>query len=256
MKRLILFALAGAWLASSDGSLLLAQSAPTPPSVGVRRLTALEGSVIPGDFNGDRIVDLATRSSTLLNGVRTPVVALGRGDGSFNPPRAVADAHGSALAAGDFNKDGKLDLVVTLDQAVSPIHFLAGKGDGTFGPPVQIGSATEPSITFAFVSDLDSDGNPDLAVGMIGDTDQGLVLIYAGNGDGTFSDGIARLSTGVDSAPLGGVAADLNGDGRPDVAVANRGARSVSIFLNQGALSFTSAERPMGLRHSIRWGRR
>jgi len=220
MKRLILFLLAGGWLASSDGSPLLAQASPPAPSVSVRRLNAFTFKMLPGDFNGDGIVDLAT-DALRPNGSERPVVALGRGDGTFGAPVEIADAFGAPLTVGDFNKDGRLDLIASLELGASSVWFLPGNGNGTFGTPVQIGGATEPTLKFAFTADFDGDGNLDVGVGMIGDTDQGLVLIYSGHGDGTFSDIAGRLATGVDSTPNGGVVADLNRDGRPDVAVAN-----------------------------------
>jgi hypothetical protein len=247
MKHFVLCTLAGVLLASSDGNSLLAQPGPKPPSVSVRRMNALLDRMVPGDFNGDRIVDLASGSARTGSGPVPPVVALGRGDGSFQAPvAAVADASGSPLAAGDFNEDGRLDLIASLDIGASPIFFLAGNGNGTFGAPVQMGGATEPSIKFGFADDFNGDGNLDAAVGMIGDTDEGVVHIYGGHGDGTFADLSARLSSGTDSTPNGGVAADLNGDGRPDIVVANRATQSVTIFLNQGAFNFTAAERPLG----------
>jgi len=245
MKRLILFLLAGGLLASSDGSLLLAQAAPKLPSVSVRRLNAFTFKMLPGDFNGDGIVDLATLALR-PNGSSRPVVALGHGDGTFGAGAEIADAFGFPLTVGDFNEDGRLDLIASLELGASPIHFLPGKGNGTFGTPVQIGGATEPTLKFAFAHDFDGDGNLDVGVGMIGDTDEGLVHIYAGHGNGTFAQLSARLSSGVDSTPNGGTVADLNGDGRPDVAVANTFAQSLSIFINQGAFNFTSSERPLG----------
>ena len=243
MKRLGLCVIAGALLAEAAG---LAQTAPKPPSVSVRRLSAITGRMVPGDFNRDGIVDLASGSVSKVPGPQPPVVVLGRGDGTFNAPIAtVANGSGTPLTTGDFNKDGRLDLIADLDIGASPIFFLPGNGNGTFGTPVQVGGATEPAIKFALADDFNGDGNLDVGVGMIGDTDEGLVLVYAGRGDGTFSDISARLSSGVDSVPNGGVAADLNGDGRRDVAVANRFAQSVSIFINQGAFNFTSVERPL-----------
>jgi hypothetical protein len=134
--------------------------------------------MVPGDFNGDRIADLATLVLR-PNQSQRPVVALGRGDGTFGAPVEIADAFGFPLTVGDFNEDGRLDLIASLDLGGTPLSFLPGNGNGTFGAPVQVGGATEPSITFAFTDAFDRDGNLDVGVGMIGDIDEGLVLIYS-----------------------------------------------------------------------------
>jgi FG-GAP-like repeat len=148
---------------------------------------------------------------------------------------------GGVLASGDFNKDGKLDLVAAADDDDMPLRMLPGNGDGTFGAAIKIGGAVVNGLTFALVADFDSDGNSDVAVGYYGESDG--VLIYQGLGDGTFTELIARLDTGSGSNPFGGVVADLNGDGRPDVVVANHFAQSLSIFLNQGSFAFTATDR-------------
>ena len=216
-----------------------AAAAAASPSVSIRRVTSLIGRTVPGDFNGDGIVDLAaTASGTPFP--RPLAVSLGRGDGTFGPPISSA-AHGAVLAAADFDKDGKLDLIADLDTGDMPLNFMRGNGDGTFAPPQQIGGAVAVGLTFTIVGDIDGDGNLDIAVGFLGESDNDAVLVYAGHGDGTFTDVVASLHTGVLSRPHGAAIADVNGDGRPDIVVANHDAHTVSVFLNQGAFTFTAA---------------
>src|SRR5436190_1838116 len=71
------------------------------------------------------------------------------------------------------------------------------------------------------------------------------VFVYPGNGDFTFG-APAQLTTGA--VPLDGAIADLNGDGRKDIVVANHESLSISIFLNQGGLTFTGADMPLDLK--------
>jgi VCBS repeat protein len=244
-RNLLFLVIVGSTMAGlGDG--LRAQSSPPTPSTSVRRVTSLLGRVIAADFNGDGIVDLASTSSTPAVGAKPIVVALGKGDGTFNAPRS-SGTNGGVLAVGDFNKDGKLDLIANVNDATDmPVKILLGRGDGTFSAPIQIGSAVALATTFAIAADFDGDGNLDVGVGFLDEADDDSVVIYQGHGDGTFSDVVARLHTGMASFPAGAVTADLNRDGKPDVVVANHWGKSLSIFVNHGSFMFSASDRPLG----------
>ncbi len=195
-------------------------------------------SVALGDFNGDGILDLAA-----IGGDASPLATLsGEGGGVFSPPvfrRVIPNAPGFsgldhfAVAAGDFNRDGKVDLAL-VNGVVSAqnLQILLSDGHGHFiiGKSYPVANGYSSDVT---VADFNNDGIPDLAV-----SGNDEVQILLGDGDGTFhsvsfypGDGIfLRLAVG-----------DFNGDGKPDFAVANPDSFSVSIYLGLGDGTFTNA---------------
>ena len=134
-----------------------------------------------------------------------------------------------AVAIGDFNGDGKEDLAVAdygdpSTNAGAGVSILLGNEDGTFQAAQKFDAgAAASSITTA---DFNGDGKLDLAVantftvsdigGGATESSAGGVSILIGNGDGTFQPPITLSLTG---SPLCVLAADFNGDGRPDLAV-------------------------------------
>src|SRR6266699_2929617 len=116
--------------------------------------------VAAGDFNGDGKLDLAVAN---LN-ENTLSVLLGNGDGTFQAPHTFADpgmTHPYFVAVGDFNGDGKPDLVVT-NHLFTTTSMLLGNGDGTFQPAQDFPVDSDP--VFVTVGDFNGDRKPDLAV--------------------------------------------------------------------------------------------
>ncbi|HVH71066.1 MAG TPA: FG-GAP-like repeat-containing protein [Candidatus Dormibacteraeota bacterium] len=99
-------------------------------------------------------------------------------------------------------------------------------------------SAAEQGPVAMAQNDFNSDGNQDLAI--VNQTTNN-VSILLGNGDGTFVKAIGSpISAGVGKGPVAIAAGDLNGDGKPDLAVVNQTDNSVSVLLNNGDATFIS----------------
>jgi hypothetical protein len=211
-------------------------------------------SVATGDFNGDGYVDLAVIGhDTSLSGYNVYIL-LGDGMGGFSAPAGYATGASSTwLAMGDFNRDGKLDLV-TVNTNNNSASILLGNGDGTFGGPQLL--ALNPGVSnpnYVVVSDFNGDGILDLAVGspsLYGQPNSGLVQIYLGNGDGTFEPIATDFEVGAGTYQPETIG-DFNGDGAPDLAVANNS--GVVILLNTTGTSAatTSSMNPSHFKQAV-----
>ena len=190
--------------------------------------------VLAVDLNGDGHPDLAVLAycgrdpKTCASGAVE--VFLNNGHGIFGNPHyfSVKGVGPDGIAAADLNKDGKVDLVVANNnfQAASTVSVLIGKGDGTFKPSVNYAVGAGPAGVA--ISDFNGDGNADIAVA---NTGSATVSILYGKGNGTFKRA-QDLNFATNSLPIDVAAADFNGDGAPDLAVALDYANEVAVQLN------------------------
>jgi hypothetical protein len=166
-------------------------------------------------------------------------VLLGVGDGTFGPAITTSLLPGAtSVAAGDFNRDGKLDLAIT-SALNNSVEILRGNGDGTFQTnPLVIPVGTQQnfisSIQSVAVGDFLHNGKLDLAVANPGSN---TVSVLLGNGDGTFQQ---RVDFAVGSMPLSVAANDL-GNGQVDLVVVNHDSSNVSVLLGNGDGTFQPA---------------
>jgi FG-GAP-like repeat/Bacterial Ig-like domain (group 3) len=209
---------------------------PLPSSSTAPLSSEAEPSPILGtDFNGDGVPDLAFQSSAT-----TISVLLGAGDGTFpftetlSPPSGGSTSYFESVAIGDFNGDGIPDLMATNVVYTSAggsivVNIFPGKGDGTFGSPI---TSTSVDGFSALVQDFNQDGFADLA---IVPSEQKVLLIQLGNGDGTFQ---PAVSYPVGTAPMLGTALQSRGNGIAELAVWNTGDSTVGILLGKGDGTF------------------
>ena len=192
-------------------------------------------SVVVADTNGDGKPDLVVMNQALcgnLCGNGQVGVLLGNGDGTFQAA-VIYDAGaylGYAVAVADLNGDGKPDLVVAdgstsrcLSCGVSVVGVLLGNGNGTFKPVVTYALFAAGGLPMSLaVADVNGDGKPDLVVTndcYPASCSSSPISVLLGRGDGTF-----KVPVIYDSGGFGAISvavADVNGDGKPDLVVAN-----------------------------------
>ena len=183
----------------------------TPTVIGTG--TGSVGLIVAGDFNGDGRLDLAAMANS--TGPNPEVlILLGNGDGTFRalPPLPTGGQGIAWAAAGDVNKDGKLDLVVS-DYYAGHVLIFPGKGDGTFQAPLTL--TANLGVAGIALGDFNGDGNPDLVVS---NEPRGYAEIWLGNGNGTFNSPTTITTNGSGIyGPRGLFAADFNLDGHLDL---------------------------------------
>jgi hypothetical protein len=165
-------------------------------------------------------------------------ILLGNGDGTFRPAPTFTSDVPQGLAVGDFNHDGKMD--VAFSGYGGTVNVFPGNGDGTFGAPIIAVQFANGGLAGLALGDVDGDGNLDIVVagGGGGSLISLGVYIVTGNGDLTFNPPVALLA---DEMPNAILLADLNGDGKLDIASANVMADNVAVLINEGNLNFAPA---------------
>ncbi len=185
-------------------------------------------SVAAADVNGDGKPDLISANSN--DGTLTVLTNNGNGGFGLNATLAVGLAPASVIAA-DVNGDGKPDLI-SANANDGTLTVLTNNGHGLFGfnATLNVGLISGSSPENVVAVDVNGDGKPDLVCADFGDD---TLTVLTNNGSGGFGTG-AILSVGVaGSEPNSVAAADVNGDGKPDLISANFGTGTLSVLVNE-----------------------
>ncbi len=254
------------WLAATAAEPLFEETAAkaglsrvhSPYLPNARKNAPIPGEHLPPgvavlDFDGDGRPDL------YICGGDGNRLYRNRGDSTFEDVTAkagVGGQEGEALGAlsFDFDNDGRPDIYVTyLDR---PNLLYRNRGDGTFAETgAKAGVALRDYSTSAAAIDYDRDGLPDLYVLVYGHPDYGPSLeadnappnhLFHNNGDGTFTDVTKASRTGDTGWGLALESADLDGDGWPDIYVANDFGRNAYLH-NNGDGTFSNVAKKAGV---------
>ena len=207
---------------TANASVLLGQANGLFTTMGPYRATGnaptspISTAIASGDFNGDHHADLV-----FADGKSAIDIVLGNGDGTFAAPTSVTGSvlPPSVLAAGDFDNDGKIDLI----SGNTSVYLSRGKNDGTFGTFELLLANTNSGLKSLAVGDFNSDGKLDVAVPNDG---AGTVTILIGHDNGTFTSVIVTIGNQPTYVSIG----DMNSDDHPDLVVTDT--ESLHVLLN------------------------
>src|ERR1043166_5302983 len=184
-------------------------------------------SVAVGDFNGDGKLDLAAANRDSNN----VSIFLGDGAGNFSAATNLDtgfDTLPVSVAVGDFNGDGKQDVVAANynNMPLGSVSIFLGDGVGNFSAATNFPAGSSPYSVA--VGDFNGDGKQDLAVA---NYFADKVSILLGDGTGNLS---APASFSAGTSPLSVAAGDFNGDGKQDLAVTDEnfdtGSENVTVL--------------------------
>ena len=169
------------------------------------------------DFNGDNLVDLVigNRGSAGFS------LFINDGAGGFNTSLVGIGANPGQILAGDFNLDGKQDLLIAQVYS-NNLTFLPGNGNGTFGS--KINTLMPGRVTDFVTTDANQDNKTDLVITLTSQVNnsayntENRFSVYVGDGTGKFTYGTESIALQAGNLLL----SDLNKDGLPDISVSSQ----------------------------------
>jgi hypothetical protein len=185
-------------------------------------------SLTVADVNNDNKPDVIIANQN----ENTIGIFLNPGDGIFTSQNLIPLEHGSGATSPsvvDVNDDNYPDIIFA-NNGGNTVGVLFNVGDGTFDSLTTYPTGSESQPTFVSVVDVNQDDKVDIVVANSNKNNVGILL---NSGDGTFLPQ-TTYSTGNDSNPRCVSVADLNGDNKPEIIVANHDLNNIGILVNIG----------------------
>src|ERR1039458_1289360 len=186
-----------------------------------------------------RSISMGRRPGILPKSLLFLLAASTAANAQFTPAPGSPFAVGTSprsVAVGDFNGDGKPDLALA-NESSNNVTVLLDDGSGGFTAAPGSPFAAGANPFFVAVGDFNGDGKPDLAVA---NWSSNNVTVLLGNGSGGFT-AASGSPFAVGLLPISVAVGDFNGDGKPDLAVANEASNNVTVLLGNGSGGFTAA---------------
>jgi len=192
--------------------------------------------LVMADFDGDGKPDLATANNYSTVGSPASVsVSRNTSSGgaiSFATHQDISTGVQTfALAAGDLDGDGKPDMISCsiVDKTISVFRNTSTTGAISFAAKTDYAVGENPYDIA--IGDLDGDGRPDIVVTNYLSNSISIFRNISTVGNVSFATKV-DIATGSDLGPWGIAVQDLDGDGKPDLAVTNNLSNTISIFRN------------------------
>ncbi len=168
-----------------------------------------------GDLNGDGNLD-----AVFANSNETDKIYFGNGDGTFSGSGQAVNSSdtliSTGVALGDLDHDGDLDIVIAVHSGENRAYL--NQGDGTFTAAKIFGISSNQTLSVA-LGDIDNDGDLDIVTANDGQAN----YAYINPGSGDVSAFTVQAIGPPANSSMDICLTDLNGDGKPDVVVANDG---------------------------------
>ncbi len=201
--------------------------------------TNIAGALALGDLNNDGILDALFASKTNGGSSHSVHTLLGKGDGTFIKSSSGISANVNDITLGDLNADGRLDALVTTDNAD---EFWLNRGNATFDKRVRGGGASKG----AALGDIDNDGALEAIVARAGDERIWQNLVAPPT--------ISSLTPAVTTVTSGSISLDISGHQvyitRASIAVVNStgvAVGSADLRIDSAGLTSASLTIPAGL---------